>query len=252
MRETASPFTIDRALADPRLLGAALGDAAPWRVWLIVLKAAFGLVLDDAELKVFASIAGNRTPPAKRVRELWAIISRRGGKSRMAAALAVYIACFVQHKLSPGERGMVLVLAASVEQARVVFAYALAFLQASPALRQEIVDATRNEIRLKNGLVIAIHTNSFRTVRGRTLCAAIFDEISFWRDDSSATPDAEVYSAVLPSLATTDGMLIGISSPYRNSACCIRNIKVFSVWTILVFWSCGAARRRSTRVWTMV
>ena len=64
-----------------------------------------------------------------------------------------------------------LVLTATVEQSKTVFAYALAFLQSSPALRQEVVDATRNEIRLKNGVIIAIHTNSFRTIRGRTLAA---------------------------------------------------------------------------------
>jgi hypothetical protein len=39
-------------------------------------------------------------------------------------------------------------------------------------------------------LVIAIHANSFRTVRGRTLLACIFDEIAFWRDETSATPAA--------------------------------------------------------------
>src|SRR5262249_13762491 len=37
------------------------------------------------------------------------------------------------------------------------------------------------------------------------------------RDESSATPDVETYRAVLPSLMTTQGMLIGISSPYRRS-----------------------------------
>jgi phage terminase large subunit-like protein len=38
--------------------------------------------------------------PIKRVRELWCIIGRRGGKSRMAAALACYFALFVKHKLA--------------------------------------------------------------------------------------------------------------------------------------------------------
>ena len=33
---------------------------------------------------------------------------------------------------------------------------------------------------------------------------------------TSATPDVEVYSAVLPGLLTTNAMLIGISSPYRK------------------------------------
>lgn len=212
----SSTFAIDRALLDHRLLGAALGDAATWSTWLVVLKAAFGLKLTDDELKVFASVAGNRSPPRQRVRELWAVCGRRGGKSRVAAALAVFFAAFVLHKLAAGERGMVLVLAASVEQSRTVFAYALAFLKTSPVLSKEIASVTRGEIVLRNGITIAIHANAFRTVRGRTLCACIFDEVSFWRDDTTATPDSETYTAVLPGLATTGGMLVGISSPYRR------------------------------------
>jgi phage terminase large subunit-like protein len=84
--------------------------------------------------------------PIKRVRELWCIIGRRGGKSRMAAALACYFALFVKHKLAGGERGMVLVLAATTEQARVVFDYTRAFLNSSPVLQKEICqhDAKRN------------------------------------------------------------------------------------------------------------
>lgn len=209
-------ITLSHALLDHRLLGAALGDPATWSTWLVVLKAAFGLKLDEKELEVFGGVAGGRAPPRLRVRELWAVVGRRGGKSRVAAVLAVYFAAFVPHKLALGERGMVLVLAASQEQARTTFAYALAFLRESPVLRKEIAEVTRGEIRLRNGITIAIHTNSFRTVRGRTLVAAIFDEAAYWRDETSATPDAEVYSAVLPSLATTNGMLVGISSPYRR------------------------------------
>ena len=92
----------------------------------------------------------------------------------------------------------------------------LAFLRTSAVLAKEIESTTRHEIRLKNGIVIAIHSNSFRSVRGRTLCACIFDEVAFWRDETTATPDAETYTAVLPALATTNGMLVGISSPYRR------------------------------------
>ena len=212
-----TPLPIDKVLTDPRLLGAGLGDIATWATWLIVLKAAFGQPLTADELEIFKAVAGGRSLPLKRVRELWCIIGRRGGKSRMAAALAVYFALFVKHKLAGGEKGMVLVLAATVEQARVVFDYVLAFLNNSPALRKEIAGTTRGEIRLRNGITIAIHANSFRSVRGRTLCAAIFDEVAYWRDDQTATPDSEVYSAVLPALLTTAGMLCGISSPYRKT-----------------------------------
>jgi Phage Terminase len=207
---------IDEALCDPALLGSALGDPASWQTWLSVLRGAFGLDLTDEQLQAFAAVTGNRKPPPQRVRELWAIVGRRAGKSKMAAALAVYQACFVKHKLSAGERGMVLVLAASQDQARVVFDYAKAFLESSPVLRQEITDTTRSEIRLKNGIAIAIHSNSFRTIRGRTLCACVFDEVAMWRDESSAMPDIETYRSVLPALLTTKGMLVGISTGYRR------------------------------------
>ena len=133
----------------------------------------------------------------------------------MAAALAVYQACFVAPRLSAGETGYVLVLAASRDQAHVVHDYIRAFLEISPVLRQEIASTTASEIRLRSGVIIAVHANSFRSV-WRTLLAAIFDEVAFWRDKNSASPDLEVYRAVLPALMTTRGMLFGISTPYRR------------------------------------
>jgi hypothetical protein len=209
---------IDQAILEPTLLGAAFGgDVASWSTWRAVLKAAWGIELSRHEAKAFAAVAGSRKPPQQRVRELWAVVRRRGGKSRIAALIVCYVALFVQHRLAPGERGLCLVLSATLEQSKVALSYCQAFLERSTVLRQEIEDVTANEIRLKNGITIATHPNSFRSVRGRTLLCCVFDEISFWRDDTSATPDSEVYSAVLPSLATCNGLLVGISSPYRKA-----------------------------------
>jgi len=213
----SATMTIDRALTDQRLLGAGLdGDLVSWATWLVVLKGAFGLQLSDDELATFHKIAGDRSPPAKRVRELWAVIARRSGKSRMAAVLATFLALFQRHKLAKGETGYVLVLAATQDQAKAVFSYCCGFIEASEALRREVVGITQHEIRLANDVVIAVHVNSFRTIRGKTLLACIFDEVSFWRDEASATPDIEVYRAVMPSLVAANGMLIGISTPYRR------------------------------------
>jgi hypothetical protein len=208
--------TIDRALHDHRLLGAALAPIETWATWLTGLKAAFHLELDASELEMFRTIAGDRSLPDRRVREFWAIAGRGSGKSRIAAAVSIYLALFQKHKLAPGERGMVLVIAGTIDQARVVFEYIDGFLTASSALRREIVARNRLEIRLRNGIVIACHPNSFRSVRGRTLVACIFDETAFWRDETTATPDTEVYTAVLPGLARPNGMLIAISTPYRR------------------------------------
>jgi hypothetical protein len=112
---------------------------------------------------------------------------------------------------------MCLVLAGSRDQSRAVFGYVRGLLEATPVLWAEVVAVKRFEIELKNGIVIAVHSNSFRTVRGRTLIGCVFDETAFWRDETSAQPDLETYRAVLPSLATQDGMLIGISTPYRKA-----------------------------------
>ena len=128
--------SIDHALSDPNLLGAALPNLDSWATWLSVLNAAFGHQLNRNERRAFEAVSGGRRSPRKRVRELWVIAGRRGGKSRIAAALAVYIATLVDHsgKLAPGESGTVLVLAAAKDQASVVFGYCRGFLEASPLL----------------------------------------------------------------------------------------------------------------------
>ena len=207
---------IDAALRDHNLLGAALGDIASWSTWLAALRAASGLALSEAQQATFRLISGARSPPTGRVKELWAIVGRRGGKSRTAAAIAVHVAMMQTHALAPGEVGFVLVLSQTVLQARLVFDYALAFIEQSPVLRQELIDATKSEIRLQGNIVIATHPASFRSIRGRTLLAVIFDESASWRDETSANPDIEVYRAVKPALIASGGQLIGIGSPYRR------------------------------------
>jgi phage terminase large subunit-like protein len=187
---------IDVALRDPNLLGACLGKPDSWQSWLTALRAAFGTKLTAAERKTFKALAGDRRPPSERVRELWIVAGRRSGKSRIAAALAVYFATFVKHKLARGETGYVLVLSPTLAQSKTIFSYSEAFLHSSPILRQKLVDITANEIRLEGGIVIATHPNSFRTVRGRTLLAVILDESAFFRDETSALPDLETYRAV--------------------------------------------------------
>src|SRR5262249_18411641 len=104
----------------------------------------------------------------------------------------------------------------SRDQAGVVFNYVRGFLQASPILAQEVASETASEIRLRNGVVIAVHAQSFRSVRGRTLLAVVADEIAYWRDETSATPDIEVLRACQPSLARTGGVWCAISTPYRR------------------------------------
>ncbi len=208
---------IDDAILDQNLLGAALGDPATWQTWLVVLRAAFGLPLSPEDRAIFTQLAGDREPPAARVRELWTVAGRRSGKSRTAAAIATYLAAIAPalERLSAGEQGVVAILAANRGQAKAILNYTKGFLEASPILRQQIVSDGAEEITLAGNIVIGAYANSFRTLRSRTLIAAILDEVAFWRSEESANPDVEVYRAALPALATTGGMLIALSSPYR-------------------------------------
>jgi phage terminase large subunit-like protein len=178
-----SNVDIATALADANLLGASFpGLEESWATHVAVLKAAFGSELNRKERQAFASVSRRRSP-TKRVRELWCLIGRRGGKSRIAAALAVYFAALVDHtgKLASGETGMVMILAATKSQASTVFGYCRGLLESSPMLSALVDTIKADEIVLKSGVVISVHTASFRTVRGRTLLCCIFDEVAFWR-----------------------------------------------------------------------
>ena len=124
------------------------------------LKALFGLPMTPAEVETFTRFTGRTMPPTTAAREAWLVVGRRGGKSRIAALIAVFLACFksYRHILAPGERGVVMVLAADREQARVVFGYIEALLEQVPMLAALIAHRTKEEITLTNRITIRVQT----------------------------------------------------------------------------------------------
>src|SRR5207249_290057 len=110
--------------------------------------------------------------------------------------------------LAPGERGVVMVLAADRRQARVIFRYVLGFVERLPGLRALVVRQTAEALHFANGVSVEIHTSSYRAVRGYTIVAAICDEIAFWRSDESTNPDTEIINALRPAMATVPGALL--------------------------------------------
>jgi hypothetical protein len=204
---------------DPELWGPWF-QGPSWDTWRAVLRAAFGQPLTEQEREVFRAVAGDREPPEKRVEELWVIAGRRAGKDSIASFLASQIAVSGEYEgiLRPGEKATVLCLASTKDQASIVLNYCKAYFEKSQHLAAMVVRETADGFELDNGAEIIVAPNSYKSVRGRTYCCAIFDETSFWRDETSVNPDTEVYNAVLPGLSTLPGsMLIGISTPYRKS-----------------------------------
>ena len=207
------------ALADPHLLGTALvGDT--WRPWRVLLIALMGEALEDDERVIFTRLTDRQREPLERVEEFWCVIGRRGGKSRAAAVLSVYLACLCDYSgvLAVGERPVVLCLAQNQIQARVVLSYALGLIRSVPMLSDLVKSEAAEAIVLTTGIALEVRSASFRALRGVTLVGCVCDELAFWYDDSggSMNPDSEILDALRPGLATTGGPLIAISSPYAR------------------------------------
>ena len=205
------------AISDLQLLGTALGGPS-WKTWGALFIGAFGGELKPAERKIFKEVTGREREPGRQVEELWAIVGRRGGKSRGTATAAAYIAGLCDHSdtLAPGETGVLLIIAPDQRQAAVCLNYISALFEATPMMRQLMASKTADSITLRNRVKIEVRAASFRTLRGPTYIAVIADEAAFWHSDNSANPDTEILAAVRPGLATTGGPLIVISSPYAR------------------------------------
>jgi Terminase large subunit, T4likevirus-type, N-terminal len=150
---------------------------------------------------------------------LWLCCGRRAGKSFLMAIVACYMACFRdwRPKLSPGERAVILLVAADRDQAKILIRYIGGILEA-PILRQLVFNTTADTVELRGNVVIEVATRNYRSVRGRSIAVALLDECCFWRTDDTANPDFAVYNAIIPSMATfgDDAMVIAGSSPYAK------------------------------------
>jgi hypothetical protein len=136
----------------------------------------------------------------------------------MTSIIAAFLSLFYDYSeyLAPGERGIVQCLAADRAQAQVIFRYIKGILHSNPVFKQFIQSEYKERIDLTNNISIEVMACSFRSIRGRSLVCAIFDEIAFWKVEG-ANPDHEILTAVRPGMATIpNSKLIVISSPYAK------------------------------------
>lgn len=210
-------ISMREALADPQLLGGALpGDS--WAAWRVLLIASMGEALTDEERVIFTALTGRDVEPLEPVDEFHGVVGRRGGKTRAAGTLAAYAGCLCDHSevLAPGERGSIPILAASTVQAERAFQATVGVLEYSPVLRDHIEGMTADTLRLNTRIDVQVRPANFRTIRGVTAVAAIADEVAFWMIEGTSNPDTEILNALRPALATTQGPLWVISSPYAR------------------------------------
>jgi hypothetical protein len=211
----ASPTTLLEALDRPDLFQTCFPSPA-WDRWRAFCRALYGLPMPAGELATFRACTGRRDAPSRPATEAWVICGRRSGKSRIASAIAAYVAALAPtDRLVPGETGVVLIVAVDRQQATIILNYVKALFEL-PALRGLVVGETADSLELRHRVTIQVRAGSYRGVRGLTLLAAILDEVAYLRDESSALPDVELFRALKPALATTDGLILGISSPWAQ------------------------------------
>jgi hypothetical protein len=218
---------VSDVMNSPKLLGQHFRGTS-WDTWRAVLKATFAEPMSDAEIAAFREVAGGRDPPKHRVSEAVYAVGRGGGKDSVASLIVTCIAVNFnpKGKLRPGEVATVLCIAVDRDQAAIVLNYTKAYFEEVPALCAQVKSFDRGGITLKNGVSIVVATNSFRSIRGRSILATVFDECAFWRSEDSAIPDVEVAAAVAPGLARVPGsMSIMISTVHKRSGLLHQRVK---------------------------
>lgn len=212
-------MNILQAVNDPNLFARWFRDPASWEAWRAFLAALFGLPMTPDQQAIWRRHTGRVDVPHGPAAEAWLICGRRAGKSFVLALIAVFLACFRDYRpyLQPGERGMVIVIAADRRQARTIMRYVRGLLTNVPMLKRLIERETAESFDLSNSVSIEIGTASFRSARGYTIVAALCDEVAFWMSEDSANPDFEILDALRPGMATIpNAMLLCASSPYAK------------------------------------
>ena len=132
-------MNILEALDDPSLFGPHFRGPS-WAAWRAFLRALFALPADMPS-EAFKAATGRASQPTAPFTEAALIVGRRGGKSRILALIAVYLACFrdYAHHLAPGEVATIAVLATNRPQARSIFRYISGILKAVPLFARMVL-----------------------------------------------------------------------------------------------------------------
>ncbi len=211
-------ITLEDFLASPQLGGAceAFQNLAPWRAWLAFGRAVYGLPLERADLELYQRCTGRAAPREGGTHEAVAVVGRQAGKTRFASALVAYEAA-MRPPVRDGHLYALLLAQDHRAAVRTAFAYLCAIFDASEALRGLVVARTTDTLELENGVRVAAYPCRPAAIRGLRACVAVADELAYFRSSEMLPQDAEMLRALRPTLATTGGRLVILSSPYGQS-----------------------------------
>ncbi len=201
------------ALADRALFGSlpAFADLSTWRPWLAFLRAFYGLPMDDEDLELFRRHTGREAPREGGYPEAAVVVGRQSGKTRFAALVGIYEAA---RAVMAGERGLYVPLVAQDLRAaqRALFGYVRELVTGSELLAREVTRETTTELELAARVTLAVYPCRPAAVRGIRAACAVVDELAYFTATDGRPTDAETLRAARPTLATTGGRLLILSS----------------------------------------
>ena len=203
-----------QALSDAAVLAGALpGDS--WRSWRILLIAAAGEALNEDERPTFTALTGREREPGELVEVMLTVAGRRSGKTKAMSVFCTWLAACVDWSdcLSLGERAACLFLSPVERQASVAHDYCAAMIDSVEMFAAQVVNRTASVIELHNRIDLRTEAANWRHNRGSTCIAICLDKSAFFHGDASSNSDAEIVTALKPSLSSTDGPLLMTSSP---------------------------------------
>jgi len=152
------------------------------------------------------------------------VVGARSGKSYVLTLALLWKGLTADlSALAPGEQGYGIVVCPDMKLSRHALSYAAGLIASKLELDSLVKSQTKDQITLcrPDGKLITIEalpaTRGGGAVRGRTLFAAALDEVAFFRDDSFAVNDQDIFDAVEPRVTIPNGFLVLSSTPWLES-----------------------------------
>jgi len=183
---------------------------------------------DPEEREAARAIFGDVDTIPPLCRRIITIVAGRGsGKSSFSALRVLHLCLTVPLKTAAGEFAYGLFVAPDLRTARQAFRFALGAIEANPQLTRLIVALNRNNSNRSNndgvllkrpdGKLVRLECLPAKkggsAVRGRTIVAALLDEVAFFEDKDHAVNDEDLYKAIAPRIIAKGQLIIG-STPY--------------------------------------
>ena len=220
-------MTILEALRDKNLFGGlpVFRDLSTWRAWLVFLAAVYGrpfrelvpLGVTEADaLALFIKHTGRTcyAPPVDGYPEAVTIAGRQSGKDRIGSVIQDYEAISATREADGSDIYALSIAQDGRASLRTQLSYARAPFRRLPMLKALVMRSRTNELELSTGVTLAAYPCRPAAVRGLRARVVVMSEIAFYRSTEGNPVDVEMLRAVRPTLATTGGRLVILSSPY--------------------------------------